>query len=151
MATVPARMVPDIGYLRREQLIYELKIRNLPTDGSVPELAARLRTATHVSLEVSPALFSDLGEFLDTISKAITELSQNVLFLESAQPTSRQVSRVQAQLAHYCNALSYVALIRIGEQYEIVRGQLCQTVRSLQDRLLALSLEGGGSIELDSV
>lgn len=151
MATALVRAVPGIGYLRRDQLIYELKIRGMSADGSVPELAARLRTATQVPVTLSPTLFSEHGEFLDQISKAVDELSQNVVFLESAQPTSRQISRVQAQLAHYCNALSDIALMELSPQHVTWREQLYQSVRSLQDRLLALSLGGGGSTELENI
>lgn len=147
MATALVRAVPGIGYLRRDQLIYELKIRGMSTDGSVPELAARLRTATQVPITLSPTLFSDHGELLDQISKVVSELSQNVVFLEAAQPTRRQINRVQAQLAHYCTALSDIASMELSPQHATCREQLYQSVRSLQDRLLALSLGGGGSTE----
>lgn len=135
------RDCPGISYLKREQLSYECRVRGLSDDGTVPQLAARLREAVTNPLQLSPGVFGEVGALLLAVSNSIEDLSSNIQFLEGTQPTARQVCRVQAQLSHFKNRLGDLVAINITEQQSQVKRELLQKICELQDRTVLLTLQ----------
>lgn len=71
----------------------------------------------------------EVGAALDVGVGAITCLEQTVEFFSSSQPTSRQVSGVQAQLVHWDNRLGYMQRCDFNSEQENQLRQLHFQVR----------------------
>lgn len=142
-----ARTCPGIAHLRRDQLVYELRVRGLTVEGSVPELASRLRAALDKPLKPSGDIFGEVGAFLTNVSSGLDDVECTISFLEGTRPTYKQVCRVQAHLVHFENRLRDLEAVRLEESEVKCRHELLGRVRDLQARMVSFSLDsdGGGS------
>lgn len=138
------RGCPGISYLKKDQLLYELRLRGLPTEGSVPELATRLRAGIESSLSITPEVVGEVGPCLSNVATALEDIRRNLSFLEGTQPTYKQTCRLQAHLAHWGSRLTDLTHLKLKEDEGQKVEQLLALVRELQVKVSTLCLENEG-------
>lgn len=148
------RRLAGIGYLKREQLQYELKVRGCEEGGSVPELAARLRSAASVPVNISQEVIGEVGAVISNVSGAVLELGKIVEFLQDRGTTNRQLIWVQAQLNHFHNRVW--DLQRLSDSAPpLLRGlqklALEKVKGEFQGLVMSVNSLGAHEVELDDV
>lgn len=101
-----SRGCPGIDLLKRDQLVYELQIRQQPVEGAVAELVARLRSAVQLPINITPEVIGELATALSGLVEGVENLEQTLKVLGEDQPSPKQLSRVRAQLVHFSNRVS---------------------------------------------
>lgn len=135
------RQCPGVSMLKKEQLIYELKIRELSAEGTVAELVNRLLGGLKKPLSVDAARIGEVGAALGAAREAVTCFEETVEFLRSSQPTSKQISRVQAQLGHWDNRLGDLRQCKLNAEQELELVRLHSQVRELLIQVGGMSLD----------
>lgn len=143
-----SRGCPGIDLLKRDQLVYELQIRQQPVEGAVAELVARLRSAVQLPINITPEVIGELATALSGLVEGVENLEQTLKVLGEDQPSPKQLSRVRAQLVHFSNRVSDMENLSFDEggRKEIKRVQ--QLVNQLQVNLSSLELGRDESGEL---
>lgn len=135
------RACPGLSYLKKEQLNYELAVRRMTCDGSVGELAARLRKALDQPIVISEETVGEVGPSLDNISVALSDVDRSVKGFEGNSPTRKQLSRLQAQSAHLFNRVGDILKLELSQQQREQATQLCGRVKELQLAIACLNLQ----------
>lgn len=124
-----------IGCLKREQLTYELQIRGQSAEGSVADLATRLRDAVHYPISITDSIVGEVGATINVCTEALSGVRENVVLLESSSPSRKQIYRVQAQISHWVNRIRDLKQIKTSKEQGTLIGQLLTDALELQGRL----------------
>lgn len=124
-----SRTVIGVGCLRKEQLQYELKLRGQSEEGDVGELAARLRGALSLPVQVSAERVGEVSAEVQSCTTSLSELHNALDFLAGSCPSRTQVYRLQAQIAHWIN--------RVGDLCSVVTDpEIKRTINDLQAKVM---------------
>ncbi|XP_068083541.1 uncharacterized protein [Anabrus simplex] len=93
--------VLHVGYLRKEELINELSIRNVQSGGTVAAGTTNRKESPELPISTPTLGGIDVDEALSMITDNNTELASVVSFLEVSDPSPNQLKRVQAILFHF--------------------------------------------------
>lgn len=124
-----------IGCLRREQLVYELRIRGQSEEGGVQELATRLRSVLDSPLQVTRDVIGEVGSAIQTCTVTIAGIRGNLELLEASRPTRHQLYRVQAQVCHIHNRIKDLKSLKPSNAQAALLDKLLEQVSEVQFRL----------------
>ncbi|XP_049847700.1 uncharacterized protein LOC126302691 [Schistocerca gregaria] len=78
----------------QKHLVYELEIRRQATEGSDPDLVARLGAAVFQPVDVTPAVLGETGAATEFLLKAVRGLVDTICVLEGTQPSASLLDTV---------------------------------------------------------
>lgn len=134
-----ARNCPGLELLRKDMLTYELQIREEKSEGTVPELVTRLRAALGKPVKITEDNTGEVAANLDLLDSWVNDVSKSFSYLE--QPTTRQVERLKAHLAHFASRVRDIKDLTVEpEVLRRVEG-LSTSVEQLFGRLTSLGAE----------
>lgn len=130
------------SYLKRDQITYELRIRECSQEGSMPELIARLRASAAAPVVVSPSSIGEVGDAIASCAKGLQQLSEAIEFLVESTPSRRQLSRVRAQLNHYSFRVGDLQQLKLDKEQGVLVVKLKEKLQKLLVDVNSVALEG---------
>lgn len=134
-----ARRVIGIASLRKPCLQYELRVRGQKEEGSVAELAQRLRAALTMPVNISPQIVGEVSDNLLFCRNLLADLQDDVLGFEAASPTRRQICRIRALLDHLVNRMRDVCAVSNDPSVLTEVQKLQDEILMLQQQILCLN------------
>lgn len=136
-----ARSCPGLELLRKDMLVYELRIREENSEGTVPELINRLRGVLDKPVSITEDNTGEVAASLDVLEPLISEVSKSFSYLE--QPTTKQVERLRAHLAHLASRVHDVKTLTVKADVLERVENLSTEIERLMGRLTPLGMEKG--------
>lgn len=144
-----ARSVEGIKYLKKDHLLYELRIRNESQEGSVSELCRRLRGALGKPVNISVDTVGEVSTAAAACRALLCSLQDGITLLEGTSPSRSQVSRLHALADHIANRVRDVRAVDGDLKVDREVQTLLDEVVSVQQHLSHLQCEGGSEIGED--
>lgn len=136
-----ARNCPGLELLRKDMLVYELRIREEDSEGTVPELINRLRGVLDKPVSITQTNTGEVAASLDLLEPLISEVSKSFSYLE--QPTTKQVERLRAHLAHLAGRVRDVKSLTVKPDLLGRVENLSTEIEQLKGKLASLGVEKG--------
>lgn len=146
-----ARRCPGVDLLKVEMLAYELRIRHQSSEGTRAELAARLRAASHLPVDVAVLEPGEVVTTIEILEPFLADSSKSLSSLD--QLTPKQLDRVRAQLNHFVNRLEDLKGLAVDSGALGKLGELSKVATRLLLDASSLSLDsnvGEGELVVQS-
>lgn len=142
-----ARSVLGIKYLRKDQLLYELRIRKEMEEGSVPELARRLRGALGKPVYIDADVVGEVSTAVAACRASLSSLAEGIALFDGSSPSRSQVSRLRALADHIANRLKDIRVLDKELKYVSEFQGFMDEFLSLQQRLNGLQWCEGSDVD----
>lgn len=142
-----ARSVLGIKYLRRDQLVYELKIRKEVEEGGVSELVRRLRSALAKPVHINTDVIGEVSAAIAACRASLSSLADGMVLLDGSALSRSQVCRLRALADHVANRIKDIRVLdRELKCVSEVQG-LTDELLSIQQRLNGLQWGEGSDTD----
>lgn len=143
------RRCPGIDLLRKDMLAYELRIRGESEQGTVAELATRLRDSLDKPVTIRQEQIGEVATALTSLQSSVQVISESLSYMGT--PTPKQLDRVRAHLTHLLNRVKDLESLGIASSLQAEANSISKAIMSLLLEVPSLGLDkniGGGVLEL---